>query len=233
MNEAPKPRRNRLYLWIMIGCIQFVLLTFIAMLVYPGGTHGDPTTTGYSFFRNFFSDLGITRTFTGEPNAASFLLFTVALTLAGLALVAFFVDFPQFFSDLKAGKWLSVMGSVPGVISGLSFIGVASTPGNLYLAPHKLFVQLAFVSFFMAVLFYIPALFLQRTYPKRYAWGFIAFAVILGAYIWLLFHGPSASTLSGLVIQATGQKIVVYAAILSMLAQGHGAWSTIKGGEGN
>lgn len=230
MSNAPKPWRNRLYPLVMIGCLQFVLLTFTAMLVYPGGTHSDPTTTRYSFLKNFFSDLGITKTFTGEPNLASSLLFTIALTLAGLALVIFFVDFPRFFSSVKAGKWLSIVGSIPGVISGLSFMGVAFTPGNLYGNLHKLFVQVAFVFFFVAVLFYIPAIFLHRTYPKSYAWVLVAFAIILGVYIWLLFYGPSISTPNGLVIQATGQKIVVYAAILSMLIQGYGAWRRTKEG---
>jgi hypothetical protein len=228
MSKARKPWRNRLYLWVMIGCIQFVLLTFIAMLVYPGGTHGDPTTTSYSFFKNFFSDLGITKTFTGEPNLASSVLFFIALTLAGLGLAAFFIDFPRFLSNIKVGKWLSIIGSFPGVISGLSFVGVAFAPGNLYGNLHKLFVQVAFLSFFVAVLFYIPALFLYRTYPKAYAWIFVAFAIVLGVYIWLLFYGPSISTPNGLIIQATGQKIVVYAAILSMLAQGYGAWKATK-----
>jgi hypothetical membrane protein len=49
----------------LAGCIQFVLLTIIAMLAYPGGMHPAIASTGYNFFENFFSDLGGTATPTG------------------------------------------------------------------------------------------------------------------------------------------------------------------------
>jgi len=211
-----------------VGCIQFVVLTLIAMVFYPGGTHADPTTKGYSFFRNFFSDLGLTETISGDPKFASFLLFTLAMVLAGTALAIFFIAFPQLLSSSRLGKWLSILGSIAGTVSGLAFIVVA-LPGNLYPRPHSLSVQIAFLAFFVAVLFYAPALFLKRGYPKTYAWTFVAFTILLGVYIWLLFEGPSTSTSTGLIIQATGQKIIVYAAIISMFIQSYGAWKTTKG----
>jgi hypothetical protein len=224
MKESSKAWRKWAYYSVMVGCAQFVILTLLAMVVYPGGTHSDPTTRGYSFFRNFFSDLGLTETFLGQPKTASFLLFTVALTLAGIALIVFFCVFPKFFAQSKTGKWLSILGSIPGLVSGIAYIGVAFTPGNLYGKSHELFVQIAFVAFFVAVLLYIIAIFLNKDYAHIYAWVFVAFALILGVYIWLLFEGPSTSTPNGLVIQATGQKIVVYAAIISMFVQAYGAW---------
>jgi hypothetical protein len=228
MKASIKPWHERLYFLAMIGCIQFVVLTLIAMIFYPGGTHEDPTTKGYSFFHNFFSDLGLTETFSGDPKFASFLLFTVAMVLAGVALAFFFVAFPSFFSSSTLGKWLSILGSIAGILSGLAFIGVA-LPGNLYLDPHKLSVQVAFLAFFVAVLIYIPVIFLKRDYPRVYAWVFVTFALLLGAYVWLLFEGPSTITSTGLIIQATGQKIIAYAAIISMFIQSYGAWKITKG----
>jgi len=223
MSITVKSWRQRVYTLTMMGCIQFVILTLLAMLFYPGGTHSDPATKGYSFFRNFFSDLGLTETIDGEPKLASFLLFTVAMVLAGAALATFFFVFPSLFSSSPWGKWFSRIGSFAGFLSGLAYIGVA-LPADLYLEAHTLSVQIAFLSFFVAVLIYIPALFLKRDYPKVYAWVFIAFAILLGVYVWLMFEGPSTSTSNGLVIQATGQKIIVYAAIVSMFIQSYGAW---------
>ena len=43
----------------------FVVLNIIAMLSYPGGTFLDDATTGYSFTRNFLSDLGRTLSYDG------------------------------------------------------------------------------------------------------------------------------------------------------------------------
>jgi hypothetical protein len=227
MKTSIKTWRERIYFLVMVGCIQFVVLTLIAMIFYPGGTHEDPTTRGYSFFRNFFSDLGLTETISGDPKFVSFLLFTLAMVFAGAALAIFFFTFPSLFSTSSISKWLSILGSIFGILSGLAFIGVA-LPGNLYPEPHTLSVQIAFLAFFVAVLIYVPVLFLKRDYPKVYAWTFVAFAILLGVYVWLMFEGPPASTSTGLIIQATGQKIIVYAAIISIFVQGYGAWKITK-----
>lgn len=66
--------------------ISFLILTTIAMLVYPGGIESDPTTVGYLFFTNFFSDLGRIIAFSGTSNLASRSLFVTALTIEGISL---------------------------------------------------------------------------------------------------------------------------------------------------
>ena len=53
---------------------------------------------------------------------------------------------------------------------------------------------------------------------------FIAFAVVLAGYVLLLTFGPSVRTWEGQMIQATGQKIIVYASIVSILVQSLGAY---------
>lgn len=210
--------------WLVVAaCVQFVVLTAVAMLFYPGGTHTDPTTSGYSFFRNFFSDLGLTRTHGGWPNTVSATLFFIALTLAGSGLVLFFVAFPRFFAGSPLSKALSWLGSAFGVIAGLCFVGVAFTPANLYLSAHGQFVLRAFQAFPLAVIFYVAAILCQRNYPRRYALVFAVFAVLLIAYLLLLTRGPSSRTPAGLVIQATGQKVIVYASVISILIQSLGA----------
>ena len=42
-----------------VGIFLFVVLNFISMLIYPGGTIIEPDTKGYSFFYNFLSNLGV------------------------------------------------------------------------------------------------------------------------------------------------------------------------------
>ena len=210
--------------WLVVAaCLQFVVLTAVAMPFYAGGTHTDPTASGYSFLRNFFSDLGVTETRAGRPNTISAALFFTALTLAGVGLVLFFFAFTQFFAGSLLGKVLSWLGSIFGVASGLCFVGVAFTPANLYLAAHAQFVLWAFRAFPVAVIFYIVAILCQRGYPKRFALVFIVFAVLLIAYLFLLTKGPSSQTAEGLMIQATGQKVIVYASIVSILIQSLGA----------
>ncbi len=100
---------------------------------------------------------------------------------------------------------------------------MAFTPANLYLPAHRQFVLRAFQAFPIAVTFYVAAILCQREYPRRYALVFAAFAALLTAYLFLLTRGPSSRTLDGLVIQATGQKVIVYASVVSILIQSLGA----------
>jgi hypothetical membrane protein len=221
--EGKSVARRRLFSWVMICCVQFVVLTLVAMFVYPGGTVADPAARGYAFFRNFFSDLGRTRVPLGTPNTVSALLFFFALALAGLGLVLFFVAMPGFFRHSRPARVLSGAGSILGMVAGLSFVGVACTPANLSPGPHRFFVQVAFLSFFAAVLFYTPTILLTPAYPRRYALVLAAFALLLAGYLWLLFFGPNPTSPQGLVVQAAGQKIIAYATILTALIQAGGA----------
>ncbi len=193
------------------------------MFFYPGGTFASSAAKGYSFFRNFFSDLGRTQTHSGASNTVSAILFFVALTLAGLGLVLFFLAMPRFFRQARLPHLLSRLGSAAGLVSGLSFVGVAWAPTNLLGELHRFFVQVAFLAFFFAVLFYIAAILRTGTYPHRYALVFGVFVLLLAAYLVLLFLGPSLQSARDLVIQATGQKIIVYAAIVATFILADGA----------
>lgn len=211
--------KSRPFRLIMAGCAQFVLLTLLAMLVYAGGNAENPDAPGYQFFRNFFSDLGLTIAYNGEANTASFLLFTIALSLAGLSLIVFFILMPRFFKQDKMALALTWLGSLAGLVAGACFIGVAFTPANLLLQAHVNFVFGAFGSYFVAVLFYVAAMFKLPTFARVYQLVLLAFAFILGGYVWLLFNGPE-----NLTIQIAEQKIIAYASITTVFIQAYGAW---------
>src|SRR5258706_15851413 len=74
---------------IVLATIQFVAFTLLGMLLYPGGAKFDHATRGYSFFGNFFSDLGASVTHAGLDNSSSRVLFVLALGGVGVGLLAF------------------------------------------------------------------------------------------------------------------------------------------------
>jgi len=223
MASKSRFRRQTAFQVSMAVCVIFLVLTAVAMLLYPGGTKTDHSTPGYSFFQNFFSDLGLTKAWSGESNGISSVLFIVALSLAGAMLALFFVAFAQFFNQSFWGQLLSRLGSAAGVISGICFVGIAATPANLHGWAHGAFVDWAFRMFLLAVVLYTAAILVEHQYPKRLAWVFALFAILLAAYVVLITVGPSSETPSGLKIQVTGQKIIVYAAIVSIFIQARGA----------
>ena len=230
-NEKSEEKKSewltRLYRLIVAGDLQFVILTVVAMFFYPGGTYYDPATSRYQFFGNFFSDLGQTIAHNGQPNRVSWFLFTLALAMAGLSLVIYCVATPTLLKDVNRAKWLGRIGSLFGIIAGFSYMGVAFTPANLYPAAHTNFVYSAFTSFFVSVLFYLPAVAFHPKFPRWMIAVYLAFAIILGLYLVLLFAGPSGSA-GAFSIQVTGQKIVVYSAILAMLLQGYGTYQVVN-----
>jgi hypothetical membrane protein len=215
---------SSVFTFVIFSTSLFVVLTAIAMFFYPGGSLADPTTHGYSFSQNFFSDLGRWTTRSGASNSVSATLFLFALTLAGCGLSMFFIASPQFFRETRSQSVLSISGSVLGTLSGFCFVGVASFPADRFLPIHARFVMWAFRLFAAAVLFHIAAIFRHSTYPRRYGWALAGFLVLLTGYILLLQFGPSPfRTHRGEVIQAVGQKIIVYASIISVTFQAWGA----------
>jgi len=215
--------RQGVFSLIMIGCFLFVVFTIVAMLFYAGGTLIDPKTSGYSFTTNYFSDLGLTWTHARLPNTVSAILFIAALTMAGGGLILFFLAFPQFFTGSRWGKLLSGIGSTFGVIAGICFVGVAFTPANLYLGLHLAVMMWAFRTFTVAVICYTIAIFRERNYPNRFGFVFVAFAVLLVLYVLLLVVGPPYDSPEGIMVQAVGQKIIVYASVTSIFIQASGA----------
>jgi hypothetical protein len=213
---------------VLVACLQFVVLTLAAMALYPGGTVADPTVARYSFVRNFFSDLGRTVSPLGEPNLAAAVLFAVALALAGAGLALFFLATPWFFTHSRGLGLVSGLGSVFGVLSGLSFMGVAFTPANLLLEAHRWFVLTAFRTFLPPVICYSVAILASRRVPNRFALVYLGFAALLAAYLQLLVRGPALDSAAGLIVQATGQKIIVYAAILCIGIQAAGARRLVR-----
>ena len=214
--------RKAVFDLVLWGCGLFLLLTALAMLAYPGGTFSDPATRGYSFFENFFSDLGMSVSHSGQANPLARLLFTVAMNFAGLGMIFFFLAFWQFFRQETLTRLLTKLGSGLGVLAGVCFIGVAFTPHDLYLDAHAEFVRWAFRLFPLAVLCYALAMHREQ-YSRREQVVFVVFFGLLVAYLLLLEFGPSVESYYGMLIQAVGQKIIVFASIISVMIQASAA----------
>lgn len=224
LTEDKQDKIRKIYLYIAAGCGMFVVLTLIAMLTYAGGSVDDPAAAGYSFTHNFLSNLGMITAESGQPNWISAILFFIALGTAGAALVIFFIIFRRLFQGTHLQASLSLVGSGLGVLAGISFMGIAFAPADIARPAHIQFVTWAFRLFPLAVLFYLPVLFMDKDYPKLYAWVFTAFCFMLIGYYLLMTNGPRFDSPQGLVIQVVGQKFISYASIISIAIQAIGAY---------
>jgi hypothetical protein len=67
-------------------------------------------------------------------------------------------------------------------------------------------------------------------YPRLYGWIFVVFGLLLFGFVLLRILGPlSMEAALGNAAMATGQKITVYAALITTLIQARGARAMNKG----
>lgn len=219
-----KPLKNinwpRRLLTVSIACCaMFFVLTATAMCIYPGGTIDHPTLPHYQFFDQPFSDLGRTRLFNGKINLPTMICFITAMTLGGLGLTSFFTAFATSMKSCRTSRICSRGGAALGFLAAVGFLGVACTPWNLYATLHMQFVQCAFRSLLLATVLCLVALAFENRRDIRLMIPFVTFIILLFAYIVLLTRGMSGGPLGGARIQATGQKVIVYSAILMVIVQ--------------
>ncbi|MHA1488132.1 MAG: hypothetical protein ACTSRI_00340 [Promethearchaeota archaeon] len=216
--------RQWAYILNMIGCIQFIFFTFIGMLFYAGGTYIDPTIPGYSFFSNYFSDIGRTVAYSGEPNTVSFICFSIAFFMVGVLLIPSFLAFPHFFRESSIKKLISIFGTIIGIFTTFCLSGISFAPSDVNGSAHGWFVLAGFSSGFFVSLIYSLVIFLNKDYPRRYGLNFLFFTASLGVYLILLFFGPSSKSVEGLIINVTGQKFILYIFATCLFFHGWGAW---------
>ena len=213
------PTERRLFTWGRRAAAFAAAGAVVAMVAYPGGTYRDHSTSGYQFFHNFFSDLGATVTFSGQPNPIGAVLFVVCLVVLVVGMGGILAGLARVYSRSPRAVPLIRLAVVAGIFVCACFIGVAVTPENRFRSTHVLFAKLAFRAFPAVPLFLGLAASRGERSPVRVGVAWIAMIALLTAYVIVLDFGPRASTPTGLVVQVTAQKIVAVGAVLLLVYQ--------------
>ena len=201
--------------------IAFVILNIIAMLCYPGGNLNNPDQIGYFFSYNFFSDLGMTISHSNENNMISCILFNTSLCIVGVTFTMLFYSIKSLFPEFKI---LSLIATLLGLLGGVSFIGVAFTPSNLFLDSagnpllHTIFAHWIFRSLSAVSIIYSILIIKTKDFENKYAYNFVIFGIILLAYILyseLYLKDPRIFS-EYLIKHVLSQKMVVLWMIMSI-----------------
>lgn len=206
---------------LLYASVQFVVLTIAAMLLYPGSAKYTLQSDHYSFFDNFFSDLGATKTYAGYPNTSSQILFIIALGSQGLAFLSFSRVWRVVAARRSQARFLGYLSQSFAIFSGLCFIGIAATPWDLLLDAHNKFVKAAF-TLLLGFILSLTCLQIRNSWQR---WGIalnFLYLVILAIYVLILFFGPDLTTQSGLKFQVAAQKIIVYVSVINLALQAVG-----------
>nr|MDO8111779.1 hypothetical protein [Candidatus Sigynarchaeota archaeon] len=221
--------KDKFYMMTIVAVLTYLIGTFISFFIYTGGYQGNPTSPGYSFVYNAFSDLGLFTAISGNPNLVSAVIYMVILAFVGIALLGFFIFLPAIFRKSRVGTVLSIIGSGLGIWSSICLVGIAFTPADLFNVYHLYFSNNAFMFSSLASLLYGLAIIGTKRYPTKYSILFLAFGVCVLLY-GMIFIPESwkMSFVDGLLVRNLGQKIVVY---LWMITDGVGAyvaWKLVK-----
>lgn len=213
--------------------LSFILCVGIAMYLYSGGIYhmvsengaslcpgatcqdSDHKTIGYSFFKNFLSDLGRTITHGGHNNFHSSLLFNMALTFGGVTYILFYV----YLRGLFKSNPIANIGSLSGFCGAICFIGVAFTPADLFLPPHITFNLWIFRFFLLATICYSWIIYKSEKINNKYLIGNAVFIASLIFYILVLMYGPTPREPGGIEFQAISQKFIMFNFLASIIVQ--------------
>jgi hypothetical protein len=219
---TPAALRRRAMVLVLAAAL-FVALTIAAMVAYKGGASFDAGARHYLFFGNFFSDLGVTVTYSGRANTVSHALFVIALVSVGVAFAWSAPAWRSWAVRDEAPVAATIAGAV-AVLGGLGFVAIAVTPRNREYDAHVVLVQTAFVFLLVFVASLVDVQVRNGT-PQPWIGINVACLVLLAAYVVVALMGPGVATYAGLRLQVVAQKVVVYASILNLSVQ---AWGVTR-----
>jgi len=206
-----------------LAAILFILLQVIGMLVYPGGTMYDVSTIGYSFSKNFFSDMGAYVARNGEPNYLSMIIFALSLTIVGITFSLYYLFLPRVLGNDRTNYLLASTGTLFAIGGSICMIGTGFTPSDIVFAPHVFFANNIFHCFLVTALLYTIVIFRSDSLKKRYAMGYAMFFISIFIYVGILQYGPSANSgESAMIFQVLSQKMIVIVFCCSVIHQTFG-----------
>ena len=206
-----------------IAAVFFIAFQLLGMKAYPGGTMYDASTQGYSFSKNFFSDMGAYVARNGDPNYFSMILFAMSLTIVGITFISYYLLLPRLLGSDRINYILSWTGTFFAIGGSVCMIGTGFTPSDVVFAPHVFFANNIFHCFLVTALLYTIVIFRSDGLRKRYAIGYAMFFLSIFIYVMILQYGPSANSgESALIFQVLSQKGIVFVFCFSVVHQTFG-----------
>ncbi|MBR66286.1 MAG: hypothetical protein CMC58_06265 [Flavobacteriaceae bacterium] len=203
-----------------VGIFLFVILNFISMVIYPGGTIIEPETKGYSFFYNFLSNLGESTAKNGEDNIVSAYLFNSSMLILAISYFLFYVSYLRIQLKFNRNKILNFLSLSTIIISLVSFILVAVfSSDNSTFDIHVFFVKVAFRLLLIHCFIQLFIVYKSKLSKRMFTSSSI-FCFMLLLFIIVMEYGPNPFLDNrSLLIQVSSQKMIVISILLYFFVQ--------------
>ena len=217
--------KNKNKIWLVelpqICLVLFLILQIISMICYPGGTFFNADTEGYSFTRNFLSDLGRYESFSGRKNFLSCQFFNMSIIMSGCIFVMFYYKSTILF--VSCNKYLVKFGSFCGILGGMFLVMVGITPSDMFFSLHVIAAKWLFRCFFLAAISHAFLIYFSGLFKNKYALGYVVFSFLILFYILFSEFGPNPKeNVISLTVQVISQKIILFVMIVSVFIQTKG-----------
>ena len=169
---------QRIFICLIVILVIANLLFGLAIHYYPGGNFLDPSDEGFDFLYGAMSDLGRITAYNGESNTISRFLYTTALNLLAIFVLIYYSIMWTFFQKKKTTKWLSLSGTVLGLVQGILYIILAHSPADTAFSRHVILIYTAPAFLFGAILSYTIVFFIDKEFPRINAYSFLAMIII-------------------------------------------------------
>ncbi|NHJ47972.1 MAG: hypothetical protein FK733_09305 [Asgard group archaeon] len=215
-----------IFLSFSITIAVFLLLLILAMIYYPGGNFAGEDIAGYSLLYNGLCDMRESTAVNHEPNLVSSILLKIGIVILSIATIIFFVALSFLFQDRRITKYLSIIGSFFGIIQGPfnALVIFSHVPFNI----HMVFVIIAPLFQYLAVILYTIVYFIDRGLPKLNWYSFLVLSI--AAILLSIFVGI-ASGIGGdfnFITQRLGTNLFNFLGIIIYIIQGLSLYFYLK-----
>jgi hypothetical membrane protein len=188
----------------------------ISGFLYPGGNIADNSAAGYSFSRNFLSDLGGTVAINGRSHRPGAILFAAAILTSVIVLAGLFVGTVRVLLSEPRAVLFARLAAVAGALTCIGYVGVALTPIDRAHDLHMLTTIVANRSFPVAAAFLAIGTSRDPRFRSHATAGWIGLLCVLAAFIAIAHLGPDVDTTRGLITQVLTQKAMAAGVLIAL-----------------
>lgn len=178
---------------VLFGLTISIVLFFIGIKLYPGGTWQDPHTTGFSWSSNFISNLFQENALNGKVNSSRFFGVSAMIILSA-SLALFFFNFSKKIDKKSDSETIKYLG-----MGGMFFSLFIVTP------MHDLMIVIASILFLISLFFVTTTVF--RSNLKLFKFMCVTCLIIF--YYTLYVYGSGDYVLLPYVLKVTFGSMLI------------------------
>lgn len=204
---------------IIYGTLAVIIFFILAIIFYSGGSYNNPSAQGYTFFGNFFSDLGMLKADNGQANLKSQIFFLLAIFTASFVQITIFAS----LKDRLVKTHLQSMANFAyklAVISSIIFLGIALFPADRFNTLHDWSMLLSFIGIMISLIIFGWQLIKFDLMLKFNGWLFLLTSLIILILLIIAITENLSPTPNRTLTHIIMQKITVIDLLTTILIYG-------------